>query len=129
MGDRASIVVKDGEDRVYLYTHWNGLGTLATDLRDALARRERWDDAQYLARIIFCRMVREDLDGTTNFGITARLWDNQAGCPLLTVDVDQQQVRLERVGSSIVLAAWSFENFATLPDPQVAVDLERELSS
>ena len=74
MGDRGNIFIADGEEHgVYLYAHWHG-SVLPGILRNALRRgRDRWSDTQYLARIIFCEMIRDDVDGTTGFGITARV--------------------------------------------------------
>ena len=67
MGCRAQVHIKD--TNVYLYTHWNG-NTLADVVRRAIIRGyERSDDPEYLARIIFCEMVKGDIDGTTGYGI------------------------------------------------------------
>lgn len=67
MGCRAQVHIKD--TNVYLYTHWNG-NTLADMVRRAIIRGyERSDDPEYLARIIFCEMVKGDIDGTTGYGI------------------------------------------------------------
>lgn len=72
MGDRRNVIVKDrsGGVGVALYTHWGGT-ELPEVLRKALARRQRWSDGAYLARIIFSEMVREDIDGETGYGISA----------------------------------------------------------
>lgn len=78
MGDRANILVKydDDDPGVYLYTHWGGSG-LPEDLQYALGRKERWTDAPYLTRIIFCAMVRGNESGTTGYGISSCLTDGQ----------------------------------------------------
>ena len=55
MGDRGQILIKDSG--VYLYTHWCGY-ELQGVLKTALERgEERWDDPEYLTRIIFCQML------------------------------------------------------------------------
>jgi hypothetical protein len=78
MGDRANVYVKDydsSEPGVFLYTHWDG-SELPETVRVALAREERWDDPPYLARIVFCEMIRGDRwDNTTGYGISAVLGD------------------------------------------------------
>ncbi len=82
MGDRANIVLKEGTgekaEQVCLYTHWNG-ERLPGILKIALIRgKERWDDFQYLTRIIFCEMLKQDSDGLNGiygYGITQRPWD------------------------------------------------------
>lgn len=66
MGDRAQVFMKD--EGVYLYTHWGAPGLVKTVQR-ALARRERWNDPEYLARIIFCEMVKGEEHEPTGFGI------------------------------------------------------------
>jgi len=87
MGDRANIVVKSSNEQVCLYTHWNGSNVSET-LKDALIRgKDRWDDFQYLTRIIFCEMIRDDWQSTTGFGITQNIYDGDDN--VIYVDVDQ----------------------------------------
>ena len=89
MGDRANIKVCGAGD-VYLYTHWAGT-ELPETLKQALMRdKSRWDDSPYLARIIFCEMVRADKDGTTGYGISGECGDGADR--VLTVDADTQVV-------------------------------------
>ena len=90
MGDRANVQVVDGESNVFLYTHWTGTD-LPQTLQKALVRgKERWQDGQYLARIIFCEMVGELADGLTGFGISSVVGDGDNR--ILTVDVEHQLV-------------------------------------
>lgn len=101
MGERGQIYIKD--TGVYLYTHWGGEELRAT-LRAALSKRWRWDDAEYLARIIFCEMVEGAIDKETGYGIgTAEHGD--LNYPLLTVDCDRQTVAVEATEE------YSFEEF------------------
>jgi hypothetical protein len=53
---------------VCLYTHW-GAPTLVEDVKRALAKRWRWDDHEYLARIVFDEMVGNEHGEETGFGI------------------------------------------------------------
>jgi len=89
MGDRAQIQVTEGQDRgsVYLYTHW-GAYRVMSDLKSALSRNERWDDAPYLARIIFDAMKGDDIDGETGYG----LWGGSQDGSLIKVDCRKQTV-------------------------------------
>ena len=64
MGDRGEVSING----VYLYTHWGGK-ELIEDVKKALNERARWDDEEYLARIIFCKMVGDDMESTTGYGI------------------------------------------------------------
>lgn len=92
MGDRVTLAVQADGERVYLYSHWTGYDMPET-LRVALARKQRWDDPAYLTRIIFNTMTLGDEKGETGFGISTRVQDYDH--PLLVVDCDKQEVRLE----------------------------------
>ncbi|KKN82303.1 hypothetical protein LCGC14_0311160 [marine sediment metagenome] len=97
MGDRGNIVIlqsgmrgRDSGDRIYLYTHWRGSG-LPDILAAALARSgNRWNDAPYLARVIFREMIRGDEEGVAGFGISTYEQDNENA--ILEVDCDKQEV-------------------------------------
>jgi len=69
MGNRAQVLIED--TGVWLYTHW-GADELPELVREILKRGERWDDPEYLARMIFSRMIRDDIDGELGFGIGTR---------------------------------------------------------
>jgi len=73
MGDRANIIICEEQgSKIHLYTHWGG-SELRNTLAAALDRgRDRWTDESYLTRIIFSEMVRNDINGTTGFGISTR---------------------------------------------------------
>jgi hypothetical protein len=92
MGDRANILVTGEGSSVYLYTHWAGT-FLPETLERALARsQDRWDDVQYLTRVIFSQMLIDDsadaLTATTGYGISSRLGDGSER--VLVVNVDRQ---------------------------------------
>jgi len=75
MGDRGNIEVKDGKGSVFLYSHWDG-SELPKILANALDRApDRVDDGPYITRVIFCEMVKDDVEGTTGYGITWGSWD------------------------------------------------------
>lgn len=92
MGARAQVKIKD--TGVYLYTHW-GSGSIAENVQDALSRRERWNDPEYLARIIFDQMTVGQAGGSTGFGIGA----SQHGDieVLITVDTENQLVTVTEI--------------------------------
>lgn len=121
MGDRANVVVRDSDDLVYLYTHWSGYD-LAPRVRDALARKERWDDIQYLTRIVFESLVGDDTGGTSGFGISSTIHDNER--PILVVDCDAQKVLVasegtERTAGVTDASRWaSFSDFAAFTEEQ-----------
>ena len=110
MGDRANVVIIDSSTdlcsrtAVFLYAHWSG-SDLPEILACALKRgRERWDDAPYLARIIFNDMTQGDPQSLTGFGISTDLTDNEY--PLLVVDTIQQRV-VEYPESKYKESGWS----------------------
>lgn len=70
MGNRGNITVRTANSPdVHLYTHWRG-SELPHILSSALARKQRWNDAPYLARIIFCEMIEGEESEETGFGIS-----------------------------------------------------------
>ena len=81
MGDRAQVHIKD--EGVYLYTHWGGY-KIVEDVRAALANHWRWNDPEYLARIIFEEMIGDQRGTETGFGIGTE----KHGDVDLVVDVD-----------------------------------------
>lgn len=99
MGDRGNIAIAQPESEavVYFYTHWGGYEIPQT-LQRALARHERWNDGPYLARIIFCEMVKNDIDGETGFGISTTEQDNSYDIPI--VDAMTQTVTVLPYGRS-----------------------------
>jgi len=96
MGCRGTIEIwengaapKDEERPVVLYTHW-GAKEMEDDLRDVLSRKKRWNDPSYLSRMIFSRMIRNDPDGETGYGIqTCNIGDAEAE---IIVDCDRQEI-------------------------------------
>ena len=100
MGNRANVKLVDGNSTVFLYTHNYG-GILPAILRNALAKKERWDDGQYLARIIFQEMLGSD-KGTTGYGISSIVRDGSD--KILVVDVSDQTV-------SMANKKWSFSDY------------------
>lgn len=99
MGDRANVHVFDNHGKgVYLYTHWDGY-ELPQTLAKALKRgRERWDDAPYLARIIFCEMVQGQEGSNEGYGIWDSICDNEH--PILEVDCSNLTV------DGVAMAEW-----------------------
>ena len=88
MGDRANVKIGN----VYLYTHWGG-SDLVDKVRQALAKKWRWDDEPYLTRIIFCTMVgRDEFDEETGFGISTEICDGEDR--IIEIDVDNQTVQI-----------------------------------
>ena len=64
MGDRGQVNISG----VYLYTHW-GAYDLINDVYKALIHKKRWNDHEYLARIIFDEMKSGENNPFTGYGI------------------------------------------------------------
>lgn len=72
MGERINIYFEDGTDyAVCLYSHWSGQDVdkiLAPAVRVA---NDRWDDSSYATRIIISQFLKDYIDETTGYGISA----------------------------------------------------------
>lgn len=121
MGDRGNVYVHDGDKPgVYLYTHWAG-SELAETVQTALRKRWRWDDAAYLARIIFCEMVKESPMDETGYGISTGICDNEH--PIIDVDTEAQKVRAWwPEDPKKIIAVLSFEDFIACPNVTALFD-------
>jgi len=107
MGDRGNICIQEKENKIFFYSHWTGYD-LFDVLQEALKRgRGRWDDEPYLARIIFCEMIKNDVMGNTGFGISTYQTDNEY--PIMFVDSKTQTVSIDD-------EEWSFQEFIELED-------------
>lgn len=92
MGDRRQAIVKQGTEKVYLYTHWAG-SELPEIVKAAMQRgKGRWRDAPYLTRIIFSEMVKGDILGETGAGIWSSNMDSEH--PDILIDIDTQTVSI-----------------------------------
>jgi len=129
MGDRGNIFFVDtrqGETfaGIYMYTHWSG-PALPGLVREALARgRGRWGDPPYLARVVFCELVKDSVLEEVGYGLSTRLGDNEHNI-----------VRIDDLGSRVSFHApgrewrthdpgvgsWSYEEYLAAP----ALELER----
>jgi len=107
MGDRANIIMQGETDSfpypVYFYSHWKGREIYSV-LQCALEKsRSRWDDPAYLARIIFCELVKGNEMDLTGFGISTVMGD---GGTELWVNTDLQLVNDDKM-------QWNYEEFLT----------------
>jgi hypothetical protein len=118
MGDRGQVHIED--TGVYLYTHW-GATSLPSVVSDALARDARWNDPEYLTRIIFDEMT--GLEGeTTGYGIG----QEQHGDVYRVVHIDcsEREGRVETGSASwhdddsSSTDTYTFEEFANTPDTE-----------
>lgn len=127
MGDRAQVGIKHGgkqlQQTIYLYSHWTGLDAVMATQK-ALEARERWDDPEYLTRIILNEIQGSDR-GYTGYGIGPSFHgDIEHIVPILD-PVDQTVTILDRRGTR-ELATFSFAAFVTLSQQELeALDGQR----
>lgn len=118
MGDRGNIVVRgQNGSEVFLYAHWTG-GALPITAQEVLRKNLRWSDAGYLARLMFCAMVREsdDIGGELGYGIsTQRLDYNHHD---VVIDVEKQKVFFRDPVKGTSKSLGGFRQFCSLTQEQ-----------
>jgi hypothetical protein len=124
MGDRSQIAIKmptkkDPDAKVYLYSHWGG-ADVYRDLQEVLAKRARWEDEEYLARMIFCRTVEGDQEGETGYGI-GRSAHQDVEHLIPVIDCTAGRITFEMPewehNQRALPEPLSFEQFVALADP------------
>ena len=112
MGDRAQvrfIYNNEAKTEIYFYTHWTGY-LLAKDVQNAIKRgQDRWNDTEYLARIIFSEMIQRGVLDTCGYGIGVNTHDDLQH-DIITVDCNTQKVIVPGFGS------WDFKTYAELDE-------------
>lgn len=98
MGNRTQVEIVD--EGVYLYSHWLS-GKIEQIVKNALAKRWRWNDPEYLARIIFDEMLLSRSCEETGFGIGTSMHgdlDNliKISCKAQTVSVCDNEGKVLR---------------------------------
>lgn len=73
MGTRGQVHIKDTD--IYLYQHYDAYN-LPEKIRKVIEEGKRLDDPEYLARIIFCEMVKDSKDQECGFGIGNDIHDD-----------------------------------------------------
>ena len=112
MGCRGTIEIwehgaapKDKESPVVLYTHWEA-DKMFNNLKRALSKHDRWRQPDYLSRIIFSEMIKDDINGTTGFGIRT---DNVCDASIeIVVDCDRQEVIVKSMKHSSFNKTYTF---------------------
>lgn len=94
MGDRANFAFVDRKgDSIVLYGHWAGHNMLAR-LADAVGHaRARWNDESYATRIAISRLVGDQWNMETGWGLSVNgILDNEHKIPV--IDWEQQTFSL-----------------------------------
>ena len=129
MGDRGNIFFVDSRQGetfagIYMYTHWSG-PALPGMVREALARgRGRWGDLPYLARVVFCELVKDSVLEEVGYGLGTRLGGNEHN--VVRIDALASRVSFHAPGrewraSDPGVASWSYDEYLAAP----AITLER----
>ena len=111
MGDRGQVLIDD--TGVYLYTHW-GASDLEAAVREAIGKKQRWDQPEYLARIIFDCMVERSGGEETGFGVGRK----DASDAWLLVKIQcfaRRVVVIDRAPGSVTKTEYTFDEFINLP--------------
>lgn len=111
MGDRANIVMREGTNELYFYSHWCGykMKQIAAKGIDRAIQAGRIGDYAYASRVIFCEVLKEcsqDPDGalneSTGVGLSPFLTDGEY--PLIIVNLDNCSVDIDD-------KSWSYPEF------------------
>jgi hypothetical protein len=107
------IEVKGPFGSIFLYTH-DDVHKLVDVVSNILSKRIRWDDPDYLSRILFCKLIPVDKFHTeTGYGIGVQAYDDVR--MIITVDTVNLRVRIseyDSVGGVICRGLhYSFEEF------------------
>lgn len=134
MGDRANVRMKyqhaKGEEgkTIYLYTHWQG-SDLPLTVKRALLRKQRWNDAAYLARIVFSEMVKGQEGEETGFGIAPYMCDNEH--TIIELEPEKQAIKL--YGFSYLkeekepFFTTTFARYIEMSDEEILARFQREI--
>ena len=101
MGTRGQVCVRGKDGDVYLYRHYDAKDLLS-DVHVALSFKQRWDDSEYMARMIFEQMISGNTDKVYGFGISAIKHSDID--LLLIVDCVTQNVIIEKKPLEIKIA-------------------------
>ena len=107
--DSAQVEVVSPYGRIYLYTH-DHAARITNDVYSALVAQRRWDDADYLAKMIFCHMVPiECWQDDKGYGIGTQMYADIN--LLVTVDTVKQEVTITSAVDKGFRYQGSFQEF------------------
>ena len=106
MGDRGQVHIKD--EGVWLYTHW-GATDLDETVKRAISKRWRWNDPEYLARIIFDEMIGEEQGSETGFGISSK-GPHGDEWKIIEIDCQNQTISINEYDGENI-KTYSFDDF------------------
>lgn len=105
----AQVEVIDLYGRVYLYTHDHS-DDIVSIVYDTLVLGKRWDDADYLSGMIFCRMLAcKDPDDDSGYGIGSQLYATVN--VLISLDIEKQTITINSALDKSSRYTMSFHDF------------------
>lgn len=107
--DSGQIEIISPFGRVYLYTH-NDVKSLLTIVHNTLSLKVRWDDPDYLSRMLFCEMIPEQFwSSNSGYGIGTQLYADVE--LLVSLDTVNQKITLSSGSHEFSNFSMSFEEF------------------
>lgn len=95
--------------RVYLYSH-DYAKTLVSDVHRVLSKKKRWDDPDYLSRMIFCEMIPTEFwESDTGFGIGTQMYADVN--LLVTIDTVKEIIKISSYGSGVPDVKMTIQDF------------------
>jgi len=103
---------------IVLYTHWGGseMGDNLAGALDHQVTRSRWCDPNYLTRILISRLIGDDHESETGWGLAPTILDSEYRD--FIVDTVDHKVTIARTEASpwrsVDVESYSFEEFIAL---------------
>lgn len=96
---------------IYLYTHENAKNLVAI-VHDVLSKKIRWDDPDYLARMIFCAMIPiDEWNSDKGYGIGTQYYIDAN--LLISVDLPENWISISSFGSGVDNVKMDINDFVT----------------
>lgn len=91
MGNRANVEIQyEAGQSIFFYSHWDATGVDKIVINAIQRGKGRWSDESYLARIIFCEMVKNSILDETGYGISPD--EYETGSPKCVVNMASKTI-------------------------------------
>jgi hypothetical protein len=95
--------------RVYIYTH-SSASKLVAEVHEVLSRKKRWDDPDYLTRMIVCGIIPYDQwNSEFGYGIGTQLYVDIN--LLISIDTTHQTISISSHGSGVDDVTMELQDF------------------
>ena len=97
---------------IYLYTHSKGQN-LVNIVYEVLSMKRRWDDSDYLTRMIFCAMVPKDSwFDEHGYGIGTSMYDDLD--ILISLNISDKTIKMQSSSELHTYEKMSFDDFVNV---------------